>query len=741
MAIASVGNGGTGVSATSSTTLNVNAARDIQGTGQFAILVVSCDNTTTTDGVSNDVLSVSNDDGGTWSKLAEFTNGNGAAAAGVTTAAFLYIPGAGGEIRQGDPARITFASARVQKAASMWVFSKAANVPIVQNVAAITNGVDASNGFGSVAFTGLPSLARLYFRALGKEANSTTQITPSTSFTAITANRSSNTTAAILVRGEFRVVTATAQTSNPTLNVSGDTAGIFLALVEGTNATLPQNTRFNNTNTFFAATLTQSGGTTSLTQNARFDDGDTFFGPTVGRGPVNLTPALYTNPNNFFAATITQGGAAQSLTAGLYTNSSTFYAATLTAGAVSLAQNTRFDNGNTFNAATLTVGPVSLTQNTRFDNTSTFNSATLTVGPVNLAQNNRFDNTSVFNAATITVGATALSQNARFNNSSVFNPATLTVGPVTLTQNTRFDNTSVFNPATISFGAVTLTQNTRFDNSSVFNAATLTVGPVTLSQGTRLENVSTFYPATVSAGGTTLSQNTRLDNLSAFYTATLTVGAANLAQNTRLDNVSAFYAPTVSTGAVNLVQNLRLDNSQTFYAASITRTTVLSAGLITNAQTFYAASLTGTAFILPSLYTDGDTFFAATITLSNFSQTLTANTFVNGNTFFPASLSGGEQSANNGGVVIGPRIRPFKKTILWDFDKPEEKEEKIDAVTFVVTAIAKADVTKVTALGEINGEARIDYVQAKADVFAIEARSSWNDPTDEELISIISMAI
>jgi len=51
MAIASIGSGGTGANATSSTTLNVTATRDISGTGQFAILVVSCDNTTTTDSV------------------------------------------------------------------------------------------------------------------------------------------------------------------------------------------------------------------------------------------------------------------------------------------------------------------------------------------------------------------------------------------------------------------------------------------------------------------------------------------------------------------------------------------------------------------------------------------------------------------------------------------------------------------------------------------------------------------
>ena len=640
MAIASIGTGGSGANATSSTNFSFNAspAATISGTNRFAILVVACDNTTTTDATSNDVTTVTNTRGGTWTKLAEFTNGNGAAAAGVTTAAFLYDPGAAGELRSGDPVTINFDSARVEKTASLWVFSKAAGVPIVQNATAITNGVDAANGFGSVAFTGLPSLERLYFRALGKEANSTTQITPSTSFTAITANRSSATANAILVRGEFRVVTATAQTSNPTLAQTGDTAGIFLALVEGTNTTLPQATRFDNTNTFFAATLTQSGGTTSLTQNARFNDGDTFYAATVTVGAVVLAPNRFDNTNTFYAATVSQSGAAQSLTADLFTNSSTFYSAAL-------------------------VGSIPLNQTARFDNASTFNTSTLTVGPV------------------------------------------------------------------------TLTQNTSFNNTSIFNAATLTVGPVTLSQGTRFDNLATFYPATASVGGASLVQNVPFNNTSTFYAAAITTGPVTLTQNARFNNISTFSPASVSTGPFGLVQNTRLNNAQSFYTAALNQTTNLVANRLNNTQTFYAASVAGVTPIFPPFFIDGDTFHAPTV-----SQRLFANTFGNANTFFPASISGGEQTGFiTGGTVVRPRRNPFKTAILWDFYKTE-KEEQIDGETFVVTAMAKGEIGQFSAFGEISSEARVDFVQAQADVVIVQARSGWNDPTDEELISLISMA-
>jgi hypothetical protein len=237
MAIASGGTLGTGVSSTSSTTFTLTTATNTLASGNFAILTVATDNTATADGASTDHSSVSGGTG-TWTKLGEYTNGNGAAAAGVTTSLWLFE--ATGTMATGTVITVTLGTARVDKVASFWKFTKAAGQSIQLDTEPATNpignGVDAANGFGSVSFSGLTSAARLYFRGLGKEANSTTAITVSTNFTAITGNRSRNNASAITLRGEFRINTSTGETSNPTLALTGDTAGLFAALVEYTPA-------------------------------------------------------------------------------------------------------------------------------------------------------------------------------------------------------------------------------------------------------------------------------------------------------------------------------------------------------------------------------------------------------------------------------------------------------------------------------------------------------------------------
>jgi hypothetical protein len=312
MAIASVGTGGTAASSANSTSFNLTTATNTinAADNRFAVLTIVKDNTQTTDGDTSEITSVTGGTG-TWTKLGEYTNGNGAAGAGVTTALWLFEPS--GANATGTVFTMTLSAARTDKVASLWVFSKASGQSIRLDPEPATNPLisvsDAATGFGSLAFSGLTSKARLYFRGCGKEANGTTQITPSTNFTAITAQRSRNNTNAQLVRGEFRINTSTGETSNPTLAITGDTSCVFAALEE------------------FAPPATQN-----LTQATRFDDGDTHFGPTVAAGAVTLTPALYTNDQTFFAATVT---ATQNLTPALYTNDQTFFASTVFDGVAS----------------------------------------------------------------------------------------------------------------------------------------------------------------------------------------------------------------------------------------------------------------------------------------------------------------------------------------------------------------------------------------------------------------------
>jgi len=378
VAIASVGTMGTGVSSTSSTTFTLSTATNTLASGDFALLTVATDNTSTADGNTSDHTAVSGGTG-TWSKLGEYTNTvGGAAADGVTTSVWLFE--ATGAVGTGTTITITLGTARVDKVASMWKFTKAASTTIHKDTEPATNplnnGVDASNGFGSVAFSGLSSKSRLYYRGLGKEANTTTAITVSTSpatFTAITGNRSRNNASAITLRGEFLINTGTGATSNPTLAVTGDTAGVFVALVEIANQTL----------------------TPSL-----FTNDNTFYAPTVTVGSVTLTPSLFSNTNTFYAATVSQG-APQDLTASLFTNSQTFYAPTVTRGTVTLTPSL-FTNSQTFYGPTVTRGAVTLSPSL-FSNSQTFYAATVTPGTTTL-QAGLFTNSQTFYAPTVTGG-------------------------------------------------------------------------------------------------------------------------------------------------------------------------------------------------------------------------------------------------------------------------------------------------------------------------------------------------
>lgn len=418
MAIASGGTMGTGVSAASSTTFTLTTATNTLADGNFALLTVVTDNTSTADADSSDHVSVSGGTG-TWSKLGEYTNGNGAAAAGVTTSVWLFK--ATGTVSLGTVITITLGTAQVDKVASMWKYTKAAGTDVRLDPDAATNpinnGIDAANGFGSVAFSGLPSQSRLYYRGLGKEANSTTANTVSSGFTNITANRSRNNASAVLLRGEFRINTSTGETSNPTLAVSGDTAGVFVALEEfSPPQTLTQGTRFDNTETFYSPTVTQPAASQNLTvplytntqvfnthtvtatralTAARYDNTQTFYAHTVTPGAVTLTPVRYDNGQTFYAATISQTGGVQNLLPNLYTNTQTFYGPTVTS--VRALTASRIDNTNVVYSATVSSSNALTVP--RYDNTNTFYAAVVS-SVVNLGPG-LFTNTNDFYSPTV----------------------------------------------------------------------------------------------------------------------------------------------------------------------------------------------------------------------------------------------------------------------------------------------------------------------------------------------------
>jgi hypothetical protein len=226
--IASVGTCGTGAEATSTSSWAPVLAGNVLA-NDWVVVAVATDNINTTN-ADHSEHSLSGE-GLTWTKLGEWTNGNGSAAAGCTVSAWLARNTTGATIGTFDLS-LTFSSAIVDKALSAWKFSAGAGLSLVPGSLTFS-ATDGSQNYGSSTISGLPSGERLYFRALAKEANSTGQITPSSGFTAISTVRSRNNADAIIARGEFLIATSTGETSNPVHAVTGDTVGLFFALSEG----------------------------------------------------------------------------------------------------------------------------------------------------------------------------------------------------------------------------------------------------------------------------------------------------------------------------------------------------------------------------------------------------------------------------------------------------------------------------------------------------------------------------
>lgn len=209
MSISTDGDWGTGADATSGTSFSFNTATTaLAADTGFGVLIVVSDNVSTNDGETNLHTGVS---GGTgvWTKLAEYTNGEGAAAAGVTTS--LWIFEATGSVPTGTTVTITLASAVVDKTCSGHAFSKAADkrIQIAAGSSPQFNLTDAAAGFGSATIAGLSAVSRLFIRACGKEANTTGNISPTSSYGTFGVQRSRNNADAVLVRGERRVINAT----------------------------------------------------------------------------------------------------------------------------------------------------------------------------------------------------------------------------------------------------------------------------------------------------------------------------------------------------------------------------------------------------------------------------------------------------------------------------------------------------------------------------------------------------
>jgi hypothetical protein len=230
MSITSVTARGTATSTASSASLGVTpiAAGSIPA-DHVVIPVIGKDNNAAADAETSEVTSVTDTNGHTYTKLAEFTEaGSGAAAAGATAAAFVAHVAVA--LDNTDTVTANFSPSIVSKTlAILDVVVGAGNT--LQVAGYTTQGVNGANGFtGSLA--GLPS--KEYLWLLIQVAETATQSGGVTGYTTLGLGIANAGTAAtsITTRAFYKIATGTGETPAFTSPGNNDKAYIFLALEE-----------------------------------------------------------------------------------------------------------------------------------------------------------------------------------------------------------------------------------------------------------------------------------------------------------------------------------------------------------------------------------------------------------------------------------------------------------------------------------------------------------------------------
>lgn len=202
---------------------------NVLNSGEFGIISYAVDNTNTTDGDFSEITSVTDAASNTWVKAGEFTNGQGAAIAGATVS--VWYTKATSTLSAGGNITINIGTARTAKAVTGHVFTTTGTIT---NVGSSTVADDATD-LSSLSVT--PSSGNrehLYIRACASESQGTTY-TQSTNFTAF--DHSNSTTSGIAgsaknmgARGEYRIVTNSSDTTDPTGDSGADHASYMVAL-------------------------------------------------------------------------------------------------------------------------------------------------------------------------------------------------------------------------------------------------------------------------------------------------------------------------------------------------------------------------------------------------------------------------------------------------------------------------------------------------------------------------------
>jgi len=225
MAWASVGTLGTGTHNSSAASWTLTTSANLEA-GNVGVLWISVDNRGTTDGDLREVSSVVDGAGNTWISLGEYTNGQGAQNAGVTSA--LWATVADTQLDSGGTITITLRNAKTAKVASAWEFSfdgTDISVYAVQQV--VGDAADPA----AITISGIASAEYLWLHLFGVENDADTY-TQDADYSSITAANVGTGAAGMSVYGGFRVYTGTTDTVDAAFATAADHVQLLIALQE-----------------------------------------------------------------------------------------------------------------------------------------------------------------------------------------------------------------------------------------------------------------------------------------------------------------------------------------------------------------------------------------------------------------------------------------------------------------------------------------------------------------------------
>lgn len=219
---------------TSDTAIPCTIATANMEAGNVGVCWGATDNIATTDGQTTD-LSITDSGSNTWTRLGEFTNTNGAAADGAITGVFAsklttQLTSGSSTITLNTTSAVTDKAVRCQE------FTIGVG-NVLSVVGAIKTEASAADA-GSLTTDTIASGEYLFLRGVGAESNAVLSMTATASYTRIGSDGCDGTTGGgeatdIATCGEFRILTATSDTSNPTLvDTTNDNASVYLALKE-----------------------------------------------------------------------------------------------------------------------------------------------------------------------------------------------------------------------------------------------------------------------------------------------------------------------------------------------------------------------------------------------------------------------------------------------------------------------------------------------------------------------------